>query len=76
MRELVEYMAKSLVDHPEAVTVKQYRGTEAITLELSVDPADKGWVIGRRGRVANAMRTILRAASSSRPGKRVILEIV
>lgn len=76
MRELVEYMAKSLVDHPEAVRVNQLRGTDATVLELSVDPADKGWVIGRRGRVANAMRTVLRVASAAHSGKRVILEIV
>ncbi|MCE5258734.1 MAG: KH domain-containing protein [Chloroflexi bacterium] len=76
MRELVEFLAKSLVDHPEAVKVNQLRGTDAIILELSVDPSDKGWVIGRRGRVANAMRSVLRVASSARTGKRVILEIV
>ncbi len=76
MRELVEFLAKSLVDHPEAVKVNQLRGTDAIILELSVDPSDKGWVIGRRGRVANAMRSVLRVASSTRTGKRVILEIV
>jgi predicted RNA-binding protein YlqC (UPF0109 family) len=76
MRELVEYMAKSLVDHPEAVKVNQLRGSDALVLELTVDPSDKGWVIGRRGRVANAMRSILRVASSAHTGKRVILEIV
>jgi hypothetical protein len=76
MRELVEFLAKSLVDHPEAVKVNQAKSTDAIILELSVDPSDKGWVIGRRGRVANAMRSVLRVASSARAGKRVILEIV
>ena len=76
MRDLVEFLAKSLVDHPAAVKVNQLRGTDAIILELSVDPSDKGWVIGRRGRVANAMRSVLRVASSARTGKRVILEIV
>ncbi|NLV73623.1 MAG: KH domain-containing protein [Chloroflexi bacterium] len=76
MRELVEFMAKGLVDHPDAVKVNQLRGSDATVLELSVDPADKGWVIGRRGRVANAMRSVLRVASSARGNKRVILEII
>ena len=76
MRDLVEFMAKSLVDHPEAVRINQVRGTDATILELTVDPADKGWVIGRRGRVANAMRPVLRIASSAKSGRRVILEIL
>lgn len=76
MRELVEFMAKSLVDHPEAVKVTQQRTADAIIIELTVDPSDKGWVIGHHGRVANAMRSVLRIASSARSGKRVILEIV
>jgi uncharacterized protein len=76
MRDLVEFMAKSLVDSPEAVRVNQVRGAEATILELTVDPADKGWVIGRRGRVANAMRSLVRVASSAKSGRRVILEIM
>lgn len=76
MRDLVEFMAKSLVDHPEAVRVNQVRGADATILELTVDPADKGWVIGRRGRVANAMRSVLRIASSAKSGRRVVLEIL
>jgi predicted RNA-binding protein YlqC (UPF0109 family) len=75
MRELVEYIAKSLVDHPEDVDVSQIRGSQATILKLRVAPDDKGWVIGRRGRVANAMRSLLRV-SSGRTGRRVILEIV
>lgn len=76
MRDLVEYMAKSLVDAPDAVRVTQVRGAQATILELHVAPEDKGWVIGRHGRVANAMRTVLRVASSATSGRRVVLEIV
>lgn len=76
MRELVEYIAKELVDHPEAVRVTQVRGAQATVIRLSVAPDDKGWVIGRRGRVANAMRTLLRVAASTRGNRRALLEIM
>ena len=77
MRDLVEYIAKSVVDNPDAVEVTQVRGAQAIILKLCVAPEDKGWVIGRHGRVANAMRTLLRvAAATDNPGRRAILEIV
>jgi predicted RNA-binding protein YlqC (UPF0109 family) len=75
MRDLVEYIARSLVDNPDAVEVTQLRGAQAVVIKLRVAPEDKGWVIGRHGRVANAMRTLLRVAASSRPGRRAILEI-
>ena len=75
MRDLVEYIAKSLVDHPEAVEVSQTRGAQAIIIRLRVAPEDKGWVIGRRGRVADAMRTLLRVAASLKAGRRAILDI-
>jgi len=76
MRELVEYIAKCLVDNPDAVRVSQIGGARVIILKLRVAPEDKGWVIGKRGRVANATRTLLRVASSARRGRRIILEIV
>ena len=76
MRDLVEYVAKALVDNPDAVKVTQIRGAHVTILKLRVAPEDKGWVIGKRGRVANAMRTLLRVASSVRSGRRVVLEIV
>jgi uncharacterized protein len=75
MRDLVEYIAKSLVDKPEAVEVTQIRGSQAVILKLKVAPEDKGWVIGRHGRVANAMRSLLRVAASVKAGRRAILEI-
>ena len=75
MQDLVEYMARSLVDHPEDVRVVETSGAHALIYELRVRGSDKGWVIGRQGRVANAMRTLLRVAAS-RKRRRAVLEIV
>jgi len=75
MRDLVEYIAKALVDHPEEVEVHQIRSGQATILKLRVAPEDKGWVIGRRGRVANAMRSLLHVSVGT-SGRRVILDIV
>lgn len=75
MKELVEYVAKSLVDDPSQVRVTEIEGATSIILELSVAPEDMGRVIGRNGRVANAMRTLLRVIAAKQ-GKRVTLEIV
>ena len=76
MQDLIEYVAKSLVENPEEVTVTQVRGRQAVILRLIVAQEDKGWVIGRQGRVANAMRTLLRVSASSQGRRRAILEIV
>ncbi len=73
-KELVEYIAKSLVEKPEAVAVKEIRGSNVTVLELHVAREDMGRVIGKDGRVANALRTLLRVAT--RDEKRVVLEIV
>jgi predicted RNA-binding protein YlqC (UPF0109 family) len=75
MKELIEYMAKALVDDPDQVHVEEIEGTSATIYELRVSPEDMGRVIGKQGRVANAMRTLLRAAAA-RQGRRVTLEIV
>jgi predicted RNA-binding protein YlqC (UPF0109 family) len=75
MKELIEYMAKALVDDPDQVQVEEIEGTSATIYELRVGPDDMGRVIGKQGRVANAMRTLLRAAAA-RQGRRVTLEIV
>jgi hypothetical protein len=72
-RELVEYIARSLVDNPDAVTVKETHGASVTVLELHVDRDDMGRLIGKDGRVANAIRTLLRVATGDR---RVVLEIV
>ncbi len=75
MKELVEYMAKSLVNDPNSVVVREIEGANATIFELSVAPDDMGRVIGKQGRVANAMRTVLRVAAVKN-GKRVTLEII
>jgi len=75
MKELVEYMAKSLVDHPDSVQVREKRGSHSVVIELRVDPDDMGRIIGKSGRVANAMRAVLKVAAA-KAGKRVVLEIV
>jgi uncharacterized protein len=73
--ELVEYVAKSLVDDPDAVTVETVNGEEGTIIELHVAEADMGKVIGRNGSVAKALRTLLKV-TSARTGEPVSLEIV
>ncbi|MBQ4075269.1 MAG: KH domain-containing protein [Clostridia bacterium] len=63
MKELVQFLAKSLVDQPDAVQVMETEGPEAIILELSVAPEDMGKVIGKHGRIAKAIRTVVKAAT-------------
>ena len=75
MKELVEYMARSLVGDPSQVQVTEIKGRNLIVYELRVAPEDVGRVIGKEGRTANAMRALLRVASG-RQGKRVRLEII
>lgn len=75
MKDLIEYIAKSLVDDPASVSVTEIEGASAVILELRVAPEDMGRVIGRGGRVANAMRTLLRVVAAKQ-GKRASLEII
>ncbi len=75
MKELVEFIAKSLVDDPSQVHVSEIEGEISVILELRVGPEDMGRVIGRGGRTANAMRTLVRVLAAKQ-GKRVTLEIV
>jgi predicted RNA-binding protein YlqC (UPF0109 family) len=75
LRELVEYMARSLVDSPEEVVVNEVGGEQAVVFELHVSAADRGKVIGRNGRMARAMRTLLSTAAGIQ-GKRATLEIL
>ncbi len=75
MKELIEYIAKALVDYPEQVSVNVLEGSQSTVLELSVAKADLGKVIGKQGRTAKAIRIILGAASA-KIRKRAILEIV
>ncbi|MFP4382537.1 MAG: KH domain-containing protein [Spirochaetia bacterium] len=74
-KELVTYLAKSLVDEPDEVEVNMIEGEKSTILELRVAPGDIGKVIGKHGRIAKAIRTIL-SASSTKSGKRVVLEIL
>ncbi len=64
MRELVEYMARQLVDDPAAVSVEELRNGDRVVLRLHVAEGDMGRVIGRRGRIADAMRTLLKVAAA------------
>jgi len=76
MRKLIEYVAQSLVDNPTAVQVREVRNDRnALVLELHVAPDDYGKVIGRQGRVAKAMRALLRAGGT-REGRHTSLEIL
>ena len=74
-KDLVEYIAKTLVDCPDQVEVNMIEGEKSTMLELKVAPEDIGKVIGKQGRIANAIRTVLSAASV-RTGKRGVLEIL
>jgi len=74
-KDLVEYIAKSLVDNPENVNVNIIEGEKSTILELRVSQDDIGKVIGKHGRIAKAVRTVLSAAAS-KSGKRVVLEIL
>lgn len=74
MKELVEYIAKSIVNAPDAVVVTEETTEQGITLKLSVADDDKGRVIGKQGRIAEAMRTLVRV-KAAKAGTRVILEI-
>ena len=75
MKELVEVIAKSLVDHPEDVRVEEKQQDRQVTLELHVDEDDMGKVIGRQGRIAKAMRTVVKAAAK-RKNKKVSVDII
>ncbi|HEX6129943.1 MAG TPA: KH domain-containing protein [Candidatus Limnocylindria bacterium] len=74
MKELLEYLARSLVDNPDAVSVEVEEDDDEVALILTVDESDMGRVIGRDGRIANAIRALLRVAAA-RDGRHVELEI-
>jgi predicted RNA-binding protein YlqC (UPF0109 family) len=75
MKELVEVIAKALVDYPGEVVVTEKQGEKALILELKVAQSDMGKVIGKQGRIANAIRAVVKAAAL-REDKKVIVEIV
>lgn len=75
LAELIDYVARALVDEPDEVTVEAVEGDRAVILELTVAPSDLGKVIGKDGRTARAMRTLL-SATSARLRRRAILDIL
>jgi uncharacterized protein len=75
VKDLVIYIAKALVDEPEGVEVNMIEGEKSTILELKVAPDDIGKVIGKHGRIAKAVRTIL-SATANKSGKRIVLEIL
>ena len=75
MKELVEYIAKSLADKPESVVVTEEQEEEGLKLTLKVDDVDKGRIIGKQGRIAQAMRTLIRV-KAAKAGTKARLEIL
>ncbi|KLU72872.1 MAG: hypothetical protein RHS_1275 [Robinsoniella sp. RHS] len=75
MKELVEVIAKSLVEHPEEVEVTEKETGKSIVVELKVAPSDMGKVIGKQGRIAKAIRSVVKAAAS-KDDKKVIVDIL
>lgn len=75
MKELVEVLAKALVDHPDEVVVTETEKDNATIVELRVSPTDMGKVIGKQGRIAKAIRSLVKAAAS-KDDKKVVVEIV
>ncbi|MHB9942598.1 RNA-binding protein [Clostridium sporogenes] len=75
MKALVETIAKALVDSPDQVQVNEILGAQSVILELKVAPEDMGKVIGKQGRIAKAIRTVVKAAAI-KENKRVVVEII
>lgn len=75
MKELLEVIAKALVDEPEAVTVSEKESEDSVILELRVADGDMGKVIGKQGRIAKSIRTVMKAAANHE-NKKVMVEIV
>ncbi|WP_105615889.1 KH domain-containing protein [Vallitalea okinawensis] len=75
MKDLVEVIAKALVDNPDAVQVNEVEGERSVIVELKVAPEDMGKVIGKQGRIAKAIRTVIKAAATKEE-KKVVVEIL
>ncbi len=75
MGELVEMIAKALVDNPDEVEVNEVEGTQSVIIELRVASEDMGKIIGKQGRIAKAIRTVVKAAAI-KENKRVVVEII
>ena len=76
MKELLTYIARSLVDVPDAVSVSEYETPAETVLELRVAPEDMGKVIGRQGRIAKEIRTLMRSVAQRQGGKKISVDIV
>ena len=76
MKELVRIIATSLVDHPDQVEVTETETDEQITVELKVAPEEMGKVIGKQGRIAKSIRTVVRAAAAAKDDRKVVVDIV
>ena len=76
MKELVRIIATSLVDHPDQVEVTETETDEQITVELKVAQEDMGKVIGKQGRIAKSIRTVVRAAAAAKDDRKVVVDIV
>jgi predicted RNA-binding protein YlqC (UPF0109 family) len=75
IKDLLEYLARALVDNPDGVEVTTVEGERSVILQLRVDPDDVGKVIGKKGRIAQAMRTLVKA-SATKEGRNAIVEII
>lgn len=75
MKELVNVLARALVDNPDEIEINEVEGEKSIIIELKVAEEDMGKVIGKKGRIAKAIRTVVKA-SAAREGKRVVVEII
>ena len=75
MGEIVEFIAKALVDNPDEVSVNEVEGSQSVIIELKVAPEDMGKIIGKQGRIAKAIRTVVKAAAI-KDNKRVVVEII
>lgn len=75
MKELLEFLVRSLVDEPDKVSVTEVKGERSVVYEVRVSPADTGKIIGKQGRVAKALRTIVKAASA-KSGTKAVVEIL
>ena len=75
MKKLIEDIVRTLVDHPESVVVQEVAGEQSVVYEIKVDQVDIGKVIGKQGKTANALRSIIRAASA-KSGKNAVINII
>jgi len=76
MKELIEYVARELVEKGDAVTVKEIKGVKSVIFELACDPGDMGRIIGKDGRIIKSLRTLVKAMAARHGGETVELEVI